>query len=203
MICILGCLDTEEGLKICKEMREWLDKEHSVFVVHQTPPGNMFEYPAIKYAIDTAITLNEPVLYLHTKGAGNKIPLNYKTAMMSPNVNFPKEAKPEDCQKIVRLMWKKEFTGDRLKEYEKIVNTNLPTVVCPFTGKEKLTWQNGFIINPAAAKEIKKTFHFDKNRWYYEQLFVNTTINVIGLVSSNIHVGKNELDMWNLIWKYF
>ena len=122
---------------------------------------------------------------------------------MSPNVNFPKEAKPEDCQKIVRLMWKKEFTGDRLKEYEKIINTNLPTVVCQFTGKEKLTWQNGFIINPAAAKEIKKTFHFDENRWYYEQLFVNTTIDVIGLVSSNIHIGKNELDMWNLIWKYF
>lgn len=203
MICILGCLDTEEGLKICEEMREWLDKEHSVFVVHQAPPVNKFEYPAIKCVIEAAITLNEPVLYLHTKGAGNKIPLNYKTAMMSPNVNFPKEAKPEDCQKIVRLMWKKEFTSDRLKEYEKIINTNLPTVVCPFTGKEKLTWQNGFIINPAAAKEIKKTFHFDENRWYYEQLFVNTTIDVIGLVSSNIHIGKNELDMWNLIWKYF
>lgn len=203
MVCILGCLDTEEGLKICKEMREWLDKEHSVFVVHQAPPGNKFEYPAIKCAIDTAITLNEPVLYLHTKGAANKIPLNYKTAMMSPDVKFPKEAKSEDCQKIVRLMWKEEFTGDRLLNYLNAVNTNSPVVACPLTGKEQLTWQNGWIINPSDAKELSKTFHFDSNRWYYEQLFENTNIKVNGILSNDIHIGKDELKMWDIIWKYY
>lgn len=203
MICILGCLDTEEGLKICEEMCEWLDKEHSVFVVHQAPPGNKFEYPAIKRVIDAAITLNEPVLYLHTKGAANKIPLNYKTAMMSPEVKFPKEAKPEDCQKIVRLMWKEEFTGKKLLNYLRVVDTDSPVVACPLTGKEKLTWQNGWIINPSAAKELSKTFHFDNNRWYYEQLFVNTNIKVNGILSNDIHIGKAELNMWDIIWTYY
>ena len=191
MVCILGCLDTDEGKRIREEMRTWLDKEYDVFEVHQAPPGVMFEYPAIEKAFKTSICLNEPVLYLHTKGAANPIPLNYKTAMMSPLVHFPANAKPEDCQKIVRLMWKNEFTGERLTKYLDVLKSDDPIVACPFTGREKLTWQNGFIINPAAAKEILKTYHFDKNRWYYEQIFVNS------------NVGKDELRMWDIIWKYY
>lgn len=204
MICILGCLDNEEGLKICQEMRSWLDKEHAVFVVHQAPPGSKFEYPAIKCVLDTAISLNEPVLYLHTKGAGNKIPVNYKTAMMAPGVNYPKDAKPEDCQRVVRMMWEKEFTGENLKKYLMTLDTDKPTVACPLTGKEKLTWNNGWIINTAGAKELLKTFHLDTNRWYYEHMFRNTNIDVIGIVSDKCDI--NNLDhtyMWNLIWTYF
>ena len=94
MICILGCLDNKEGKEICSEMLKWLEKEHSVFVVHQAPPGKEFEYPAIKKVLDCAIQLNEPVLYLHTKGAGNPIPTYYKERMMAPEVNYPKEAAP-------------------------------------------------------------------------------------------------------------
>jgi len=160
MICILGCLNTKNGLIICKEMRSWLDTEHNVFEVHQEPPGKLFVYPAIKCAVDTAITMNEPVLYLHTKGAANPYPLHYKESMMASCVNYPKNAKPEDCQKIVRNMWKHEFTGQRLQRYIEEVNKEEPIIVCPFTGTEKYTWQNGFIINPLAAKELKKNISF-------------------------------------------
>ena len=190
MICILGCLDNEAGLEICKEMRSWLDSEHSVFVVHQNPPGNKFEYPAIKCALETSVLLNEPVLYLHTKGAGNKVPRDYKNYMMSPKVSYPKDAKPEDCQRVVRMMWQKEFTGENLKKYLDVLNTVKPTVACPLTGKEKITWQNGWIINSAGAKELLKTFHLDNNRYYYEHMFRNTNIDVIGIVSNKCDINN-------------
>ena len=204
MICILGCLDTKNGLIICKEMRSWLDTEHDVFEVHQEPPGKLFEYPAIKCAVNAAITVNEPVLYLHTKGAYNLIPTHYKVSMMAPCVNFPKEAKPEDCQRIVRNMWKHEFTGESLQQYIKEANVNEPRVVCPFTGPEKYTWQNGFIINPSAAKEIKKFLKLETKRHYYETMLKDKpTIKVIGIRNNNI---KDTLEsrtiMWNYIWQF-
>ncbi len=203
MLAVLGVLKTEAGIEIKKEMLSWLEKEHDVLCIEQEPPGIEFEYPAIKAAIRLSIDMNEPVLYLHTKGAANKIPLNYKTAMMAATVNFPISAKPKDCQIIVRNMWKHEFTGERLKLYNDIVNTTVPTVACPLTGKEKLTWQNGFILNSFAAKELLKTFHFTNNRWYYEQMFNNTSINVKGVLSNDIHIGKDELKMWDIIWKFY
>lgn len=159
MLAVLGVLKTEAGIEIKKEMLSWLEKEHDVLCIEQEPPGIEFEYPAIKTAIRLSIDMNEPVLYLHTKGAANKIPLNYKTAMMASTVNFPINAKPKDCQIIVRNMWKHEFT--------------------------------------------LKTFHFSNNRWYYEQMFNNTSINVKGVLSNDIHIGKDELKMWDIIWKFY
>jgi len=202
MICILGCLNTENGNKIKDEMCSWLNQEHNVFISYHD--GSKYEYPSILKVIHCSIELNEPVLYVHTKGAYNSVPLNYKTSMMAPDVNYPKEAKPEDCQKIVRNMWKHEFSGDRLKLYLDVVNTDKPVVACPLTGKEKITWQNGWIINPSAAKELLKTYHFDNSRYYYEQMFRNTNINVIGLISNNININNNKhSDMWNIIWKFY
>lgn len=204
MICILGCLDNKEGKEICAEMLEWLEKEHSVFVVHQTPPGKEFEYPAIKKVLDCAIQLNEPILYVHTKGAGNPIPPCYKERMMAPEVHYPKAAKPEDCQRVVRMMWKHEFTGERLKDYLTTVNTDIPTVACPMTGKERLTWQNGWIINPAGAKELLKTFHKDSNRYYYEYMFQKTPIKIKGLISEDCNLSDfHHAKLWNLTWKFF
>ncbi len=204
MICILGCLDNDAGKKICAEMLEWLEKEHSVCVVHQEPPGKEFEYPAIKKTIECAISLNEPVLYVHTKGAGNLIPSCYKERMMAPDVTFPKEATPEDCQRVVRMMWKHEFTGDRIKAYIEAVNSDEPTVACPMTGKERLTWQNGWVINPAGAKELLKTFHKDDNRYYYECMFQNIPIKIKGLLSENCNLSDtHHATLWNLTWKFF
>ena len=96
-------------------------------------------FDTIKIVIKTAITMDEPVLYLHTKGAGNPIPKDYQHRMMHRTINFPATAKPEDCQKIVRNMWKHEFTGERLNLYIDKVNTPEPVVCCPYTGKEKVT----------------------------------------------------------------
>jgi hypothetical protein len=204
MICVFGCLDNKEGMSIYKEMMTWLNKEHEIIEIHQEPPGKEFEYPAIKCAIETSIKSNKPILYLHTKGAGNPIPSYYKERMMSDDVNYPSEAKPEDCQRIVRMMWKHEFTGERLKVYLNTVNKNEPIVACPLTGKEKLTWQNGWIINSLAAKELLKSFHKDENRYYYECMFQNTNIKVKGLISEDCNLSDiHHAKMWNLIWKFY
>lgn len=205
MICILGCLDTDEGKRICDEMEYWLKKEHDVFTVHQNPPGTLFEYPAIKTVIQTAITMDEPVLYLHTKGAGNPIPKDYQHRMMHRTINFPATAKPEDCQKIVRNMWKHEFTGERLKLYLEKVNTSEPIVCCPYTGKEKVTWQNGWVINPSAAKILKNQFTYDKNRYYFETLFSNINeIKVIGIRGNHCDLKEPfHKSMWDDIWRFY
>lgn len=71
MLCILGVLKTAKGIQIKEEMLAWLNRMHDVFCVEQRTPGKMFEYPAIYYAIMLSIEMNEPVLYVHTKGAAN------------------------------------------------------------------------------------------------------------------------------------
>lgn len=205
MICVLGCLDSKSGLVICKEMLSWLKPEHDVLEIHQPMPGSLYEYPALNYVIRTAIDMNEPVLYLHTKGAGNPIPPKMTDYILNEKIKHPKEVKPGDCQKTVRNMWKHEFTGERLNDYLKVVNTNEPYVACPLTGKEKVTWQNGFIINPAAAKILKNSFHLSKNRYYYENMFCKTSIKVVGLISNSCH-RENKIYqkiMWNYIWPFF
>lgn len=205
MLAVLGVLKNKIGLDIKAEMLSWLKKDYDVFCCEQEPPGLQFEYPAIKYALKMAIEMNEPVLYIHTKGSGNPIPPNYKNFMMHESINFPKDAKPEDCQRVVRMMWAKEFTGENLKKYLEVLNTDKPIVACPLTGKEKITWQNGWIINPAGAKELLKTFHLDKNRYYYEWMFNNTNVNVIGLLSNecNAYDEPHHKTMWDIIWKFY
>lgn len=205
MLCVLGCLDTKYGKQIANEMLNWLKPEHNVLEIHQEPPGKLFEYPAINYVIRLAIDTNEPVLYVHTKGAGNPIPPQYKKYIINKNINVPETATKQDCQKTVRNMWKHEFTGERLQDYLTVINTNKPTVVCPLTGIEKVTWQNGWIINPAAAKILRKSFHFDSNRYYYENLFSKTNINVIGMISNTCNRKDNLYlkKMWNIIWEFY
>lgn len=202
MLCVLGVLKTAEGLKIKKEMLDWLSKYHDVICVEQEPPGVLFEYPAIKKVIDLAIEKNEPVLYIHTKGAANKVVPGYEKHDMEKKCSkMPKNTDNSDSQVIFRKMWKKEFT-DNIQKYLDAVDTDKPTVSCPYTGKEKVTWKNAWVINPAAAKELKKTFHIDKNRFYYERMFTGTDIDVIGIIDGNVDT-KNRFDtMWNSVWKY-
>ena len=85
-----------------------------------------------------------------------------------------------------------------------VVNTNEPTVACPMTGKERLTWQNGWIINPAGAKELLKTFHKDENRYYYECMFQNVPIKIKGIISEDCNLSDyHHAKLWNLIWKFW
>ena len=204
-LAVLGVLLTDEGKRIKQEMLNWLNPEFNVMCIEQNPPGKLFEYPAIKYAAKLAIDLNEPVLYIHTKGAANKIPGYYKR-MMNKNFNVPPTAKPEDCQKVIRDLWKNEFTGERLKEYISKCNTNKPTVCCPYTGKQKWTWWNAWIINPSAAKILLKNLKQTDYRWYYERVFADIKeINVIGMRMNDLH--SNTLDntkkFWDDIWQFY
>lgn len=204
-ICVFGVLLTEEGKKIKSEMLEWLDQFYEVTIVEQEPPGDKFEYPAIKRAAELSVEKNSPVLYIHTKGAANKVP-GWSARMLNKKFKVPSTAKPEDCQKTIRNMWKNEFTGKRLEEYLNRCNTDKPTVCCPYTGKEKITWFNAWIINPSAAKYVLKNIRVDNWRWYYERIFGNIKeVNVIGMRLNDLLLATFDQTekVWNDIWSFY
>jgi len=158
--CVMGVLKTDAGLRIKSRISNYLEPNFKIFYVEQDPPGVLFEYPGILYALKTAIHLNAPVLYIHTKGAADPHHMWYQTP--------------------VKKLWQVEFgTPKVLSTYRKVC-CDAPTVICPVAGTEKQTWWNGMIINSAAAKEILPTFHFDRDRYYYEFRMCNLpTVNVI------------------------
>ena len=163
MLCVLGVLKTDNGIKIKQEMLSWLQPMHNVLCIEQEPPGKLFEYPAIYYAIKLAVNMNEPVLYLHTKGAANyawyQIP--------------------------VRQMWKNEFGTDRISLYLDAVNCVEPAVSTPISKENGSTVFNGFIMNPAAAKLLQTTFHQSTDRFYFENLFNHTEYKISGILTQN------------------
>lgn len=205
IICVLGCFATERGIRIKDEMLQWLSPQFNTILCQQDPNSQLFEYPAIKLAMDVARTKNVNVLYIHTKGAGNPIPYNYKTAMMAPSIVYPPDACPEDCQRIVRLMWKKEFSYPCINKYLSLLQDNKPTVVCPFSGPEHITWQNGWLMNPLAACQLYQHYHFSNDRYYYEQVFTQIpSIDVYGTLLNDFK--SNEPDhkrLWDIIWSYW
>lgn len=205
MIGVLGVLKTERGLLIKKEILENL-KEHNFLIIEQDPPGKQAEYPALKYAIKLAIELNEPVLYLHTKGAFNEIPPTSKIPGRKSMAAFmPSTATLKDWQPCVRKMWYHEF-GKNIVKYLETVNENKPIVACPYTGSGKATWQNGFIMNPLAAKELQKVFHFTTNRYWYEVMFGECkNVEVKGIISTEICHPMNDsrFEMYKSIWSFF
>lgn len=66
-LAVMGVLKTQRGLIIKERISKYLRSRFNILYVEQEPPGKLFEYPAIKYALKLAIDMNEPVLYLHTK----------------------------------------------------------------------------------------------------------------------------------------
>lgn len=169
--CVFGVLKTEKGMIIKDNILSYLNERCDVLCIEQEPPGILFEYPALKYTLKMAIDLNCPVLYLHTKGA------------VDPNHSW--------YQEYVRKLWKVEFGTDKIFEsYNKIISET-PKIICPIAGKDgRQTWWNGFIINPAAAKELTKTFHYDRNRYYYEEMCKYAPS--IELISSAVEGCYNE-----------
>ena len=72
IICVFGVLVNDEGLKIEKSMLEWLLPEYEVYSVYQKYPGNLYEYPALRFAQWFSLFYNiSIILYVHTKGAAN------------------------------------------------------------------------------------------------------------------------------------
>ena len=183
-LCVFGCLLTKNGIAIKDEMLQWLKPEYHVFCIDQQPPGKLYEYPAIKYACQLAVDMNKPVLYIHTKGAAHN-------ALV---------------QSYVRKMWKNEFTYPNSMNYFNTVNTDNPTVACPITSSDRITWLNAWVINPSSAKLLLTQLHISDNRLYYEGLFRDNgkpyrelISNVIGIVHHDIDTPNN---VWDLVKQY-
>jgi len=175
--CVLGVLKTEAGLKIKEEMLSWLSPIYDVITVEVDPPNDIeFELPFIKKACEVSIESNEPVLYLHTKGA----------------------AMQNNAQPIVRNMWKHEF-GVNHETYFNMVNINEPCCASIIaSAKNKICWYNGFVLNNLAAKQILKilTPHTDRY-WFEQQMLAEANVKVIG----NINADDGNT-CWNLTYNY-
>lgn len=199
---VLGVLKTARGIVIRDEILEHL-KEHNFLKIEQDVQGNRAEYPAIKYAIKMAIDTDEPVLYLHTKGAANSVP-TIQPGRVSFADFMPANATLKDWQPCVRKMWYNEF-GKNIDKYLDAVKGNTPIVACPYTGPGKATWQNGFVMNPAAAHELNKIFKFTNNRYWYEVMFGECDkVEVKGLINDKIcyPMDDSRFEMYKSIWSF-
>lgn len=152
MICVFGVLRTKLGLEIKAEMMSYLKKYCDVLPIEQDPPGILYEWPGIYYACKTAVSLNEPVLYIHTKGAAH------------PRIWY---------QEPVKRMWREEFGTDKIIKYFEKARSIENSIICPLAGSNKETWFNGFVISPSAANILLKTLHLDPDRYYYEYKMCN------------------------------
>lgn len=172
-VCIFGILDSEMGRKIKDEMLSWLTLEYDVYCVIQKEPGELYEYPALRFAQWLCETKNvDYLLYVHTKGAVFKNP----------------------TQKKIRQLWKHEFTGKRADEYvEYIMNDNYD-VVCPLTGTNNQTWYNGMFVSKRAFSNIPE-IKPSKDRYSYQRLFSSSS-KIKGLLG--YHISSDRLTEYTL-----
>lgn len=149
--CVLGVLKTEQGLKIKEEMLKWLSKKYEVIAVEQEAPGELYELPGITMAANLSVQLDEPVLYLHTKGA----------------------AMQNNAQPMVREVWKREFGRDSELYFYRAENAEdakIPAAIAPMVSKDKhVCWFNGFVMNTLAAKKIISCLERKYDRMWFEQ----------------------------------
>ena len=156
--CILGAAQTERGKVIEAELAEWLKPFFNLIVIRHD--GSTFEYTAIRYLKTLMTRLKKPCFYLHTKGA-----------------YFDRKVAPR-----VRRMWAHEFV-ENMEKYLATVDTSVPTVATPYTGKCKVTWYNGWCANASAiiAMNLIRT----DDRFYYEHCLFSD-IDVKGIRMDNI-----------------
>ena len=64
IICILGVLANEKGLKIADLMLQWLLPEYDVYCVYQKYPGLLYEYPALRFAQWFSLFFNIYISYI-------------------------------------------------------------------------------------------------------------------------------------------
>lgn len=95
-------------------------------------------------------------------------------------------------QTPVKKLWEAEFGTSKVEQSYKKVCCAEPTIICPIAGTCNQTWWNGMIINPAAAKLLQKTFHFDNNRFYYE--FNMCNVPGMKVISSAVDGNFSEKD---------
>lgn len=158
MICVLGVLKTEEGLRVKDEMLQWLRPVHNVYAVEQEAPGALYEFPAMALAFEMCHKSQSPVLYIHTKGAANQ----------------------HMVQGMIRKMWSGEFGNQqKMKEYLDLVQTDEPRLACPVMGDDSQTWFNAFVMNPAAAAVLRDTVRPSADRYFFECVARNTSVKVV------------------------
>ena len=95
IVCVFGILVTNYGLQIANSMLNWLLTEYDVYCVYQLYPGRIYEYPALRFAQWLSLNYNKSIIiYLHTKGAANRIYYNakirtfWKIEFRNPNNNI-------------------------------------------------------------------------------------------------------------------
>lgn len=168
MKCVFSIMDNDSGKKIYNEMIKWLRPNYEVMECWHD--WSQFEFPGINMAMNYSLQSNEPVLYIHSKGAGNH----------------------NECQPIIRKGWKKELTTNKDKYIEAIKQHDVVTMI---TGNEKHTWFNSFMATPKAFKAIESMLKEpNPNRYFYEDMWLNTDIDVYGVLSNDInHYNVQEI----------
>ena len=195
--CVLSVLDTETGRMIADEMLSAYSNCYDIYVVKHD--GSEYEYPGIYYTHKLCLDTKESVLYIHTKGAGNHIPRNPQNYINSKILSYS-GATMDVWQETVRKMWEHEFITKQTLYFSKFKNSSEPLIVCPFTGPDKSTWNNGFIMTYNAAlriKEIKKS----TDRYYFEHMFKNEQVKVVGVVYDDL-TSQTMWKMQSYIWQF-
>ena len=158
--CVLGVLLSDNGKKIERYMLSWLTRKYNVISVRQPVPGTLFEYPALRVAQLLSTEREEPVLYLHTKGAANS----------------------RRFQRQTLNMWMHEFVEAKEK-YEAQMDGH--DILLPYSGPQNITWFNGFIASPKAFSSIPPIAVLE-NRYLYEILFKGSSLRCFGRRISTI-----------------
>jgi hypothetical protein len=131
-------MDNARGNEIAEEMKS---KFKDFEIIEFRHDGKLFEYPGIKRTAELSLEYNEPILYLHTKGAGNN----------------------NTAQPWVRSQWYKWWHKPWYNKWH-------DGLIAIMTGPTGQTWFNSFIIYPNAAKIILDKMEVSENRYYYEEL---------------------------------
>ena len=175
IICILGVLVNQQGINIEKEMLSWLLSEYDVYCVYQKFPGELFEYPALRFGQWILENLNKTLLlYLHTKGAFN-----------SGNI-----------QLLIREFWMHEFKSPRNKIYIHSILNNITDISAPFRYGRN-TWFNGMFISKRAFDLIHEVPIFILRHYYEGGLFNLTNIRIRGIINDNqsaVELGKEIIE---------
>ena len=142
-------------------MLSWLSPEYDVYCVVQKAPGELYEYPALRFAQWLSDkTQHEFILYVHTKGAFFKNPV----------------------QKMIRELWRHEFTAPRIQEYIRELGNGYD-VVCPLTGPNNQTWYNGMLVSCEAFRKIS-LIKPNKDRYQFQRLF--SGLKIKGLIKEHV-----------------
>ena len=170
IVCVFGIYVTDYGLQIADSMLNWLLPEYDVYCVYQLYPGELYEYPALRFAQWFSLNYNISIIfYLHTKGSANRIYYNAK----------------------VRTFWKIEFRKPNNNIYIKLLKDNITDISVPYR-YNACTWFNGMFISNRAfimVNEIplaKWRFHYECFLFKVKENNNSYNIRIKGIINDSI-----------------